>query len=94
MQSGNDLSLSAAGITRAREADIEAYTRPINGVPLQPSNHTDNFFIGAKLAFGNFLLGYRTWKKIEGFGQYTDLDVAPSKNGSVWAPSNLSLIHI
>ena len=91
IQSGDDLSLSAAGVTRAREADIEAYTRPINGVPLQPSNHTDNFFVGAKLAFGNFLFGYRTWKKIEGFGQYIDLDVAPSKNGSVWAPSNTTI---
>mgnify|MGYP003323254862 CR=1 FL=1 len=57
VQSGDNLSLSSNGITRAREADVEAYTRSINGVPLQPSNHTDIFFIGAKLAFGNFLIG-------------------------------------
>lgn len=91
IQSGDQLSLSPAGLTKVREADRNAYTRSVNGVPLQASNHTDNFFIGGKLAFGNFLLGYRTWKKIEGFGQYTDLDVAPSKNGSVWAPMNTTI---
>jgi outer membrane receptor for ferrienterochelin and colicins len=91
IQTGDELSLSTAGLTKVREADRSAYTRSVNGLPLQASNHTDNFFIGGKLAFGNFLLGYRTWKKIEGFGQYTDLDVAPSKNGSVWAPMNTTI---
>ena len=71
------LTLSDAGVIRAKEADVDAYIRTVNGVPMQSSNHTNNYFVGGKLAFGNFLLGYRTWKKIEGFGQYTDLDVAP-----------------
>ena len=73
----------------ALKYDKEAYSGKVNGNPMEFSNQSKNYFIETKFSFNNFLFGYRTWKLIEGFGGlYNDLDTAPSKNGSNWAPIN------
>lgn len=85
------MSLTPAGISEARRLDSLAYASPVNGAPIGYSNQTDDYFVSAKLTFDNFLLGVRHWKTTEGFGFYQDIDVAGSKNGSVWSPENTTV---
>lgn len=85
------MSLTPEGINQARKLDSLAYASPVNGVPQGYSNHTDDYFFSAKLTVDNFLFGVRHWKRTEGFGFYQDIDVAGSRNGSVWSPENTTM---
>lgn len=86
-----NITLTPEGVSRARELDRLAYTGMANGHPVGYSNHTEDYFIGAKLTVENFLFGIRHWKRTEGFNFYQDIDVAGSKNGSVWSPENTTI---
>ncbi len=91
-EDGTSLGLSSAGLDFVRFKDNEAYSGLVNGSPMDFSNHTKDFFIGAKLDFKNLTFGFRGWKRTEGFNTlHQDVDVAPSKNGTVWAPENQTL---
>jgi outer membrane receptor for ferrienterochelin and colicin len=85
------INLTPEGIDRARELDRAAYTGNVNGSPAGYSNHTEDYFIGAKVTVENFLFGIRHWKRTEGFNFYQDIDVAGSRNGSVWSPENTTI---
>ena len=86
-----NMNITAAGIDAARRLDSAAYAGPVNGAPIGYSNHSDNYYVSAKLTIDNFLLGVRHWKLAEGFGFNQDIDVAGSRNGSVWAPQNTTI---
>ena len=86
-----NMSLTTAGINAARRLDSAAYAGPVNGAPIGYSNHSENYYVGAKLTLDNFLVGVRHWKLAEGFGFNQDIDVAGSRNGSVWAPQNTTV---
>lgn len=85
------INLTPEGINRARELDRTAYGAKVNGRPIGFSNHTEDYFIGAKVTVENFLFGVRHWKRTEGFNFYQDIDVAGSQNGSVWSPTNTTI---
>ena len=85
------MSLTAAGINAARRLDSAAYAGPVNGAPIGYSNHSEDYYISAKLTLDNFLVGVRHWKLAEGIGYNQDIDVAGSRNGSVWAPQNTTI---
>lgn len=85
------INLTPEGIDRARELDRAAYAAKVNGHPIGFSNHTEDYFIGAKVTVENFLFGVRHWKRTEGFNFYQDIDVAGSKNGSLWSPENTTI---
>lgn len=86
-----NITLTEEGVNRARELDREAYSGIVNGQPVGYSNHTRDYFIGAKLTIDSFLFGIRRWKRTEGFNFYQDIDVAGSKNGSQWSPENTTI---
>lgn len=85
------MRITAAGIATARRLDSAAYAGPVNGAPIGYSNSSENYYVSAKLTIDNFLLGIRHWKTEEGYGKYQDIDVAGSRNGSVWAPQNTTI---
>lgn len=85
------MNLTQAGINQARRLDSAAYAGPVNGSPIGYSNHSENYYVNAKLTLDKFLLGIRHWKTEEGYGMYQDIDVAGSRNGSVWAPQNTTI---
>jgi outer membrane receptor for ferrienterochelin and colicin len=87
----DSIYLTAEGINKARELDRTSYTGKVNGQPIGYSNQTVDYFIGAKITVENFLFGIRHWKRTEGFNFYQDIDVAGSKNGSVWSPENTTI---
>ncbi|MDA7712090.1 TonB-dependent receptor [Flavobacteriaceae bacterium] len=89
--SNNSILLTDAGAALALQRDQNAYSGIVNGNPISYSNHSEDYFIGAKVSFDKFLFGIRTWKRTEGFNFYQDVDVAPSKSGSVWSPENTTL---
>lgn len=89
-----NMNITAAGIDAARRLDSTAYAGPVNGVPIGYSNHSENYFVSAKLTLDNFLVGVRHWKLEEGFGFNQDIDVAGSRNGSVWAPQNTTIYAV
>lgn len=82
------VSLSNQGKERAKQLDRTAYTSKVNGANISYSNRTINYFVGGKISFDKFIFGFRVWKRKEGFGNYHDLDMAPSVNGSIWSPEN------
>ena len=86
-----NMNITSAGINAARKLDSAAYAGPVNGAPIGYSNHSENYYVSAKLTIDNFLLGIRHWKLEEGFGFNQDIDVAGSRNGSVWAPQNTTV---
>ena len=86
-----NMSLTAAGINAARRLDSAAYAGPVNGAPIGYSNDSENYYVSAKLTLDNFLVGVRHWKLAEGIGYNQDIDVAGSRNGSVWAPQNTTV---
>jgi len=86
-----NMNITPEGINAARRLDSIAYAGPVNGVPIGYSNHSENYYVSAKLTIDNFLLGVRHWKLEEGFGFNQDIDVAGSRNGSVWAPTNTTI---
>ena len=87
----SSMSITPEGINQARKLDSLAYASPVNGTPQGYSNNTDDYFFSAKLTVDNFLFGVRHWKRTEGFGFYQDIDVAGSRNGSVWSPENTTV---
>ena len=87
----DSIFLTTEGINRAKELDRASYTGKVNGQPIGYSNQTEDYFIGAKVTIENFLFGIRHWKRTEGFNFYQDIDVAGSKNGSVWSPENTTI---
>lgn len=86
-----NMNITAAGIDAARRLDSTAYAGPVNGSPIGYSNHSENYYVSAKFTMDNFLLGVRHWKTEEGFGFNQDIDVAGSRNGSIWAPQNTTI---
>lgn len=86
-----NMNITSAGITAARKLDSIAYASPVNGAPIGYSNGSEDYYVSAKLTIDNFLLGVRHWKTAEGFGFNQDIDVAGSKNGSIWAPQNTTI---
>ena len=85
------MNLTQEGINQAKRLDSIAYAGPVNGSPIGYSNHSENYYVNAKLTLDKFLLGVRHWKTEEGYGMYQDIDVAGSRNGSVWAPQNTTI---
>jgi hypothetical protein len=85
------MNLTPEGINAARRLDSAAYAGPVNGAPIGYSNHSENYYVSAKLSLDNFLVGIRHWKTKEGLGSFQDIDVAGSRNGSVWAPQNTTI---
>jgi outer membrane receptor for ferrienterochelin and colicins len=83
--------LTQAGRDLALERDKTAYTGIVNGNLVDYSNHTEDYFIGFKLTLDKLLIGFNQWKRTEGFNFYQDVDVAPSRNGSVWSPENRTI---
>ena len=88
---GNNIQISDYGKNKAKEYDKLAYQSKVNGNYLSYSNHTENFFFSTKLAIKDLTIGFRTWKRVEGLNHMQDLDIAPSRNGSVWAPTNSTM---
>ena len=88
---GDRLKISEIGIKNAIYADSLAYQEKVNGNFLSYSNHTENYFFGAKISFKDLLIGFRGWMRAEGLNNMQDLDVAPSRNGSIWSPSNQTI---
>ena len=88
---GNNIVLSEYGKNKAKEYDELAYLERVNGNYLRYSNHTENIFFSSKLEIKDVIIGFRTWKRAEGLNNMQDLDIAPSKNGSVWAPTNTTI---
>jgi outer membrane cobalamin receptor len=87
----NTIQISDYGKEKAREYDELAYLGTVNGRYLRYSNHSENFFLSSKLALKNLIIGFRSWKRAEGLNHMQDLDIAPSRNGSVWAPTNTTM---
>jgi outer membrane cobalamin receptor len=87
----NSIMLSEFGGDKAKEYDKIAYLSQVNGNYLRYSNHTENFFLGSKLEIKDLIIGFRTWKRSEGLNHMQDLDMAPSRNGSIWAPKNTTM---
>jgi|LauGreSBDMM110SN_4_FD.fasta_scaffold05253_1 outer membrane receptor for ferrienterochelin and colicin len=85
------MRITAAGINAARSLDSAAYAGSVNGAPIGYSNASEDYYVSAKLTLDNFLFGIRHWKTEEGYGKYQDIDVAGSRNGSVWAPQNTTI---
>lgn len=85
------MNITQEGINAARRLDSIAYASPVNGAPIGYSNGSEDYYVSAKLTIDNFLLGVRHWKTAEGFGFNQDIDVAGSKNGSIWAPQNTTV---
>jgi outer membrane receptor for ferrienterochelin and colicin len=85
------MNLTPEGINAARRLDSAAYAGPVNGAPIGYSNHSENYYVSAKLSLDNFLVGIRHWKTKEGLGTFQDIDVAGSRNGSVWAPQSTTI---
>lgn len=83
--------LTQEGINQAKELDRAAYSSKVNGQPIGYSNQTENYFLSAKVSLENFLFGIRHWKRTEGINSYQDIDMAGSKNGSVWSPQNTTI---
>jgi outer membrane receptor for ferrienterochelin and colicin len=86
-----NMNITPEGINAARRLDSAAYAGPVNGAPIGYSNHSENYYVNAKLTMDNFLFGIRHWKTEEGYGMFQDIDVAGSRNGSVWAPQNTTI---
>jgi outer membrane receptor for ferrienterochelin and colicins len=84
----DSIIVSQEGIDAARNWDKNAYTGIVNGHPAGYSNHTKDYYIGGKLSFNFFELGFRTWRREEGFNYYQDIYAAGSKNGNLWVPKN------
>ena len=88
---GNSIVLTEYGKNKAKEYDELAYLGRVNGNYLRYSNHTENFFLSTKLTIKDMTIGFRSWKRAEGLNHMQDLDIAPSKSGSVWAPTNMTM---
>lgn len=84
----DSIILTQDGVNAAREWDKNTYTGMVNGHPAGYSNHTKDYYIGGKLSFNFFELGFRTWRREEGFNYYQDIYAAGSKNGNLWVPKN------
>jgi len=84
----DSIILTQEGVNAGREWDKNAYTGLVNGHPAGYSNHTKDYYIGGKLSFNFFELGFRTWRREEGFNYYQDIYAAGSKNGNLWVPKN------
>ena len=82
--------LTDYGRNMAAEYDRLAYLSQVNGHILRYSNHTENFYIGGKIAINNLTMGFRSWTRAEGMNHMQDLDIASSRNGSMWIPKNLT----
>lgn len=87
----DSIILTPEGIEKARLKDKDAYTGNVNGKPNGFSNHTNNYFLSAKLSMNYFVLGISTWRNEEGFNYYQDIYTAGSKNGNLWIPKNITL---
>ena len=82
--------LTDYGRNMAAEYDRLAYLSQVNGDILRYSNHTENFYIGGKIAINNLTMGFRSWTRAEGMNHMQDLDIASSRNGSMWIPKNVT----
>jgi outer membrane receptor for ferrienterochelin and colicins len=87
---GNEIQLTDYGKNIASEYDRNAYLERVNGNYVKYSNSTENFFIGGKIGINNLVLGFRGWRRAEGMNHMQDLYMAPSRNGSIWAPTNMT----
>lgn len=87
----SSIELTPQGRSLALSRDKEAYSGLVNGNKISYSNHSEDYFLGFKLSIDKLLIGYQQWKRTEGFNFYQDVDVAPSKSGSVWSPENRTL---
>jgi len=87
---GDSLSLTAAGIARARQLDSLGYISQANGQPTTFTNGTEAYQVSAKARLDNFTMGFLYWFKSEGgTSQFTDQLVAAEANGQVWVPEHL-----
>ena len=81
-------------ISKAKQIDKERYLQTINGAPIGFSNRAKYYYIGGKIKFDHFEIGFRKWMNIENHGFYQDLFTAGSKNGSIWSPKKTILYSI
>lgn len=89
--SENSIELTPEGQLLALTKDKEIYSGLVNGNKISYSNHSEDFFVGFKITIDKLLIGFNQWKRTEGFNFYQDVDVAPSKSGSVWSPENRTI---
>ena len=83
----NQLTLTTLGAETARDLDKTGYDQIVNGNKIGFSNKTNSWLLNGKVKFGNFTLGFQTWKNSRGgLTQYTDTYVAGSDNGQTWIP--------
>ncbi len=83
----SQLSLTPLGAETARNLDKSGYSQIVNGTKVGFSNKTNSWLMNAKIKFGNFTIGFQTWKYNRGgLTQYTDTYVAGSDNGQNWVP--------
>ncbi len=81
------LSLTPAGIDKARTLDKSAYDQVVNGNKIGFSNKSEEGLINGKMKIGNFTFGFQSWKYSRGSTtQYTDTYVPGSDNGFAWVP--------
>jgi len=78
-------------IEKARAADKNTFSGPVNGNPLSYANYAADWFLSGKLRTGSLEAGFRTWKLKESFNYYQSLYSAGTKNGGRWAPINTTL---
>jgi outer membrane receptor for ferrienterochelin and colicin len=87
----DSILLTPEGVEQARQIDRSLYTGNVNGFPNGYSNHTKNYFYSGKINFSFFELGFRSWRREEGFNYYQDISTPGSKNGNVWVPKNTTV---
>jgi outer membrane receptor for ferrienterochelin and colicin len=70
----DSILLTQQGVILARNFDKNAYTKTVEGLPVNVfTNKTNSSYIHAKFSISNFSLGFVRWSKIEGLGTlYTD----------------------
>jgi len=83
----SQLSLTPLGSETARNLDKSGYDQIVNGTKVGFTNKSKEWFLNGKVKFGNFTVGFQTWRYNRGSTtQYTDTYVPGSENGFVFVP--------
>lgn len=76
---------------RAQSLDRQAYYHDnvLNGITPHYSNTTKDWIINGKINVDKFTIGFQTFKRNEGFGEWyrDDFELGP-ENGGKWVPTN------
>lgn len=86
------IEVTETGAQTAKNIDQATLDQTVNGHPVKYTNHTDDWFLHAKLRSGGLTFGVQTWRRAEGtIGWFIDDREGASRNGGVWIPRNTFL---